>query len=179
MATSDVIGPKLFARLDRVSVQFGEKIVLRNLLLDIIEGAITCIIGLSRAGKSPALRCVLYDEPLTELDPITTHMRTDSIVDLRERLDGTVVVVSHDVESIYRMADFVMLLYEGAIVSYGTCDQLRSSSNPIVQQFVLPGSRRRRPHSSPVRGHRCSRVPIHSRPGAYPRPRRLATQIAS
>ncbi len=238
----------VYARLEDVCVRYGSKIVMQNLSLDIVEGAITCIIGLSGAGKSTILRllnglkkpdsgrvlvkgrditgmrerelielrrkigfsfqfaalfdsltigdnvalplrehtampeaeirqvvaanldavglanvearfpselsggmvkragfaravvtnpeAVLYDEPTTGLDPIITHVLTDLIVKLRERLGGTAVVVSHDLESIYIMADYIALLFEGAIVAYGTVDEIRRSPNPIVQQFL-------------------------------------------
>ncbi|GAC1402159.1 MAG: ABC transporter ATP-binding protein [Candidatus Velthaea sp.] len=238
----------VYARLENVRVQYGEKVVMQNLSLDIVEGAITCIIGLSGAGKSTILRllnglkkpdsgkvfvkgqditnlrerdliairqkigfsfqfaalfdslsigenvalplrehtkmpddeirklvsqtlegvglghvearfpselsggmvkragfaravitnpeAVLYDEPTTGLDPIITHLLTDTIKKLRERLDGTAVVVSHDLESIYMMADYVAMLFEGAIIAYGTVDELKRSINPIVQQFL-------------------------------------------
>jgi phospholipid/cholesterol/gamma-HCH transport system ATP-binding protein len=79
---------------------------------------------------------VLYDEPTTGLDPIITHVLTDTIVKLREKLNGTAVVVSHDLESIYIMADYIAMLFEGAIVAYGTVDEIRRSPNPIVQQFL-------------------------------------------
>jgi len=95
---------------------------------------------LKRAGfaraivTNPAL--VLYDEPTTGLDPIITHVLTDTIKRLREHLDGTVVVVSHDLESIYAMADYVAMLFEGAIIAYGTVEEMKRSPNPIVQQFL-------------------------------------------
>ncbi|HTJ26949.1 MAG TPA: ABC transporter ATP-binding protein [Candidatus Limnocylindria bacterium] len=238
----------VWARLEDICVRYGPKIVMQNLSLDIVEGAITCIIGLSGAGKSTILRllnglkrpdsghvyikgrdittmtdrelidlrrsigfsfqfaalfdsltigdnvalplrehtkmsegeiarivaanldavglghvesrypaelsggmvkragfaravvtnpqAVLYDEPTTGLDPIITHVLTDLIVKLRERIDGTAVVVSHDLESIYTMADYIALLFEGAIVAYGTVDEIKRSPNPIVQQFL-------------------------------------------
>ena len=240
--------PQLYARLDDVCVRYGPKIVMQNLSLDIVEGAITCIIGLSGAGKSTILRllnglkkpdsgrvfvgdqeisamrerdliefrrsigfsfqfaalfdslsiyenialplrehtrmsedeirtavteslesvglanvedrfpselsggmvkragfaravitnpkAVLYDEPTTGLDPIITHLLTDLIKKLRERLNGTAVVVSHDLESIFMMADYIAMLFEGAIVAYGTVDEIKQSPNPIVQQFL-------------------------------------------
>lgn len=238
----------LIAKLDEVSVSFGERVVLKDLSLDIVEGAITCIIGLSGAGKSTILRLlnglrkpdsghsyvrgtdichmpeselidfrvaigfafqfaalfdsmtigenvalplrehtkmspeeidetvkatldsvglsnteahypselsggmlkragfaravvtnpklVLYDEPTTGLDPIITHVLTDTIKRLRAQLKATAVVVSHDLQSIYMMADYVAMLFEGAIIAYGTVEEVRSSANPIVQQFL-------------------------------------------
>jgi phospholipid/cholesterol/gamma-HCH transport system ATP-binding protein len=100
-----------------------------------LSGGMVKRAGFARAVISnPA--CVLYDEPTTGLDPIITHVLTDLIVQLRSRLGGTAVVVSHDLESIFQMADYVAMLFEGAIIAYGTCDEIRSSPNPIVQQFL-------------------------------------------
>ncbi|HTV72731.1 MAG TPA: ATP-binding cassette domain-containing protein, partial [Candidatus Acidoferrales bacterium] len=216
----------ILARLDDVTLRYGSRIVLHHCSLDIEQGAITCIIGLSGAGKSTILRLlnglrmpsagrvtvkgvdlgamddrdlvefrrsvgfsfqfaalfdsinvfenvamplrehtrlsdaeiarivdntlesvglenvrekmpselsggmakrvgfaravvtnpelVLYDEPTTGLDPILTHLLTKTITRLRKKLNGTVVVVSHDLPSIFAMADYVAMLYEGA-----------------------------------------------------------------
>jgi phospholipid/cholesterol/gamma-HCH transport system ATP-binding protein len=236
------------ARLENVSLRYGSKVILENLSLDIQQGAITCLIGLSGSGKSTILRLlnglrrpdsghayvkgadvchmkrrdlidlrqtigfsfqfaalfdsltvaenvalpliehtrmskpeitrvvaqaletvgleqvadrlpaelsggmlkragfaravvtnpelVLYDEPTTGLDPIITHLLTDTIKRLRKKLNGTAVVVSHDLESIYVMADYIAMLFEGAIIEFGTVDAVRNSPNPIVQQFL-------------------------------------------
>lgn len=240
--------PNVIARLDDVTMAFGERVVLKNCSLDIFEGAITCIVGLSGAGKSTILRLldglirpnsghiylrgtdichmseeqliparrkislafqfaalldsltigdnvalpleerghlsraeirqtvmdalesvglehtydnlpselsggmlkragfaravvtrpdlILYDEPTTGLDPIVTHLITNTIVKLREKLNGTAVVISHDLQSIFIMADYVAMLFEGAIIAFDTVEGIRHSNNPIVQQFV-------------------------------------------
>ena len=237
-----------FAEIEGVTLKFGEKVVLQNCSLEIKERAITCLIGLSGAGKSTILRllnglrtpdagrvvvqgrdlrsmgkselvqlrqkigfafqfaalfdsltigenvamplrehrrmsnreidqvvvrtldsvglantrdrmpdqlsggmlkragfaravvtnpeCVLYDEPTTGLDPLITHVLTDTIKRLRKQLNSTAVVVSHDLSSIYAMADYVAMLFEGAIIAYGTVEELKNSPNPIVQQFL-------------------------------------------
>ena len=95
---------------------------------------------LKRAGFARAVvtrpDLVLYDEPTTGLDPIVTHLITDTIVKLRQKLNGTAVVISHDLQSIFMMADYVAMLFEGAIIAYDTVEAIRHSSNPIVQQFV-------------------------------------------
>jgi len=238
----------IIARIEDVSLSFGEKVILKNCSLDIVEGAITCIIGLSGAGKSTILRLldglckpdgghvyhrdvdichipevqlmevrrkislsfqfaalldslsvgenvalplreqthlseseirkvvmealesvgltgiydnlpselsggmlkragfaraivtrpemILYDEPTTGLDPIVTHLITDTICRLRKKLDGTAVVISHDLHSIFMMADYVAMIFEGAIIAYDTVDALKKSDNPLVQQFL-------------------------------------------
>lgn len=239
---------KIVARMENVSLSFGERVVLKNCSLEIVEGAITCIIGLSGAGKSTILRLidglllpdeghvyvqgedichmteeqrnrvrqkislsfqfaalldsltvgenvglplrehtqlteaqirrlvldslesvglthsyddlpaelsggmlkragfaraivtkpelVLYDEPTTGLDPIVTNIITDTIVKLRQKLNGTAVVISHDLPSIFAMADYVAMLFEGAIIAYDAAERIRSSRNPIVAQFL-------------------------------------------
>jgi phospholipid/cholesterol/gamma-HCH transport system ATP-binding protein len=241
-------GRSLIARVDGVSLAFGERIVLKNCSLDIVEGAITCVIGLSGAGKSTILRLldglllpneghiyvlgrdlchlseeqinvmrqkiglsfqfaalldslsvgdnvalplrehtklsqaeirqtvfdaldsvglahayddlpaelsggmlkragfaraivtrpalVLYDEPTTGLDPIVSKLITETILKLRSKLNGTAVVISHDLPSIFMMADYIAMLFEGAIIAYDTADRIRNSPNPIVQQFL-------------------------------------------
>jgi phospholipid/cholesterol/gamma-HCH transport system ATP-binding protein len=240
--------PKTIAKLDDVSLAFGERVVLKNCSLDIAEGAITCIVGLSGAGKSTILRLldglirpdsghvylrgqdichmseeqliparrkislafqfaalldsltvgdnvalplsergdmpraeirqtvmdaldsvglehtydnlpselsggmlkragfaraivtrpdlILYDEPTTGLDPIVTHLITNTIVKLRQKLNGTAVVISHDLQSIFTMADYVAMLFEGAIIAYDSVKGIQQSNNPIVQQFM-------------------------------------------
>ena len=238
----------VIAKLDAVSLSYGDRVVLQNCSFEIVEDAITCIIGMSGAGKSTILRLLdglrrpdaghvyvhghdichmreseliemrtkigfafqfaalfdsmtvgenvalplrehtalgeseiaeivlhtldmvglahtvdnmpselsggmlkragfaraivtnptllLYDEPTTGLDPIVTHLLTDTIVRLRRQLNSTAVVISHDLHSIYMMADYVAMLFEGAIIEYGTVDQVKNSVNPIVQQFL-------------------------------------------
>jgi phospholipid/cholesterol/gamma-HCH transport system ATP-binding protein len=241
-------GTKLIARIEDATLAFGESVILKNCSLDIVDGAITCIIGLSGAGKSTILRLldglllpsaghvyvrgrdichmtedqrnrvrqkislsfqfsalldsltvgenvalplrehtrlseaeirqtvmdsldsvglagaydslpaelsggmlkragfaraivtrpelVLYDEPTTGLDPIVTNLITDTILKLRAKLNSSAVVISHDLQSIFAMADYVAMLFEGAIIAYDTADRIRNSSNPIVAQFL-------------------------------------------
>ncbi len=126
------------AEIDRVVLETLESVGLSNVsdrLPSQLSGGMLKRAGFARAVvTNPDL--VLYDEPTTGLDPIITHVLTDTIKRLRKALDGTVVVVSHDLESIYAMADYVAMLFEGAIIAYGTVDELKRSSNPIVQQFL-------------------------------------------
>lgn len=95
---------------------------------------------LKRAGFARAIvtrpELVLYDEPTTGLDPIVTNLITDTILRLREKLGGTAVVISHDLPSIFAMADYVAMLFEGAIIAYDTAERIRNSRNPIVAQFL-------------------------------------------
>ena len=94
-----------------------------------------------RAGFARAVianpHCVLYDEPTTGLDPIITHVLTDLIIRLRARLNGTAVVVSHDLESILpdgRLRGHALRRCDHRLRHGAT--RSRRSPNPIVQQFL-------------------------------------------
>jgi phospholipid/cholesterol/gamma-HCH transport system ATP-binding protein len=93
-----------------------------------------------RAGLARALAMhpehILYDEPTTGIDPIMADIINDLIIALRDRLKVTSVVVTHDMTSAYKVADRIAMLYNGSIIEVGTPDQIRSSANPVVQQFI-------------------------------------------
>ncbi len=93
-----------------------------------------------RAGLARALairpQIVLYDEPTTGIDPIMGDIINDLIIALRDRLKVTSVVVTHDMRSAYKVADRIAMLYNGRIEEVGTPDQIRSTANPVVQQFI-------------------------------------------
>ena len=95
---------------------------------------------LKRAGFARAIvttpDLVLYDEPTTGLDPVVTGLITNTIKKLRGKLNGTAVVISHDMDSIYAMADYVAMLFEGAVIACDTVEGIKNSINPIVQQFI-------------------------------------------
>ena len=93
-----------------------------------------------RAGLARALAInpdiILYDEPTTGVDPIMGDIINDLIIALRDRLKVTSVVVTHDMRSAYKVADRIAMLYNGGIIEVGTPDDIRSSKNPVVQQFI-------------------------------------------
>jgi phospholipid/cholesterol/gamma-HCH transport system ATP-binding protein len=79
---------------------------------------------------------ILYDEPTTGLDPVIANTISDLIVETGKALGSTQVVVTHDMESAYRIADRIAMLYEGKIIAMGTPDEIRESKDAIVSQFV-------------------------------------------
>lgn len=79
---------------------------------------------------------LLYDEPTTGLDPQRANSINDLIAGLQEQMHTTSIVVTHDMNSVYRVADRVALLKNGRIHFVGTPDQLRESNDPIVRNFV-------------------------------------------
>ncbi|NMC70614.1 MAG: ABC transporter ATP-binding protein [Myxococcales bacterium] len=79
---------------------------------------------------------VLFDEPTTGLDPISAR-RVDALIrELADRLKVTCVVVSHDLTSIFAIADRIVMLYQGRVRLLGTPDEFRASTDPVVRQFV-------------------------------------------
>jgi len=81
-------------------------------------------------------KVVLYDEPTTGLDPITTDSVDDMITQAKERLGVTSMVISHDIASAFRVADRLAVLYDGRIAAQGTPDEVRRSDDAYVQRFL-------------------------------------------
>ena len=79
---------------------------------------------------------VLYDEPTTGLDPITTNYVDEMIVHAKERLGITSMVISHDIASAFRVADRMAVLYDGHLAAEGTPAEVRESKDPFVQRFL-------------------------------------------
>jgi len=82
-------------------------------------------------------RIILYDEPTTGLDPIRSDVINELILKLQRELKVTSVVVTHDMQSAFKVADRIVMLHEGKLIFDGTPEQIRSSDNPIVRRFVL------------------------------------------
>jgi len=81
-------------------------------------------------------KVILYDEPTTGLDPIMSDIISDLIIDLKSKLGVTSVVITHDMRSAFKIADYIAFLYEGKILLYGTPEEFRKTDNPYVKQFV-------------------------------------------
>ena len=79
---------------------------------------------------------ILYDEPTTGLDPIMSDVINELILKLKRELQVTSVVVTHDMNSAYKIGDRIIMLDGGRIVADGDADHIREHPNPIVQQFI-------------------------------------------
>jgi phospholipid/cholesterol/gamma-HCH transport system ATP-binding protein len=79
---------------------------------------------------------ILYDEPTTGLDPITTEYVDDMIVQAKERMGVTSMVISHDIASSFKVADQLAVLYDGRIAAQGTPEEVRRSDHPHVKKFL-------------------------------------------
>jgi len=91
--------------------------------------------GLARAiANDPEM--LLYDEPTTGLDPITSDMIDDLIVELNKKLEVTSITVTHDMKSAFKIASRVIMLYKGKVQFDGTPEALQKSPDEVVQQFI-------------------------------------------
>jgi phospholipid/cholesterol/gamma-HCH transport system ATP-binding protein len=100
-----------------------------------LSGGMRKRVGLARAvAMDPGI--VLYDEPTTGLDPISSDAINDLILSLQERLKITSVVVTHDMASAFKVGDRLALLYQGRIIEMAEKEAFRATSNEVVQQFI-------------------------------------------
>jgi phospholipid/cholesterol/gamma-HCH transport system ATP-binding protein len=79
---------------------------------------------------------LLYDEPTTGIDPVVADAINELIIQMREKLNVTSIAITHDMKSAYKIGDRIAMLYEGKIIEVGTPDEIKNSTNPIVQQFI-------------------------------------------
>ena len=105
-----------------------------------LSGGMRKRVGLARAfAMDPAI--ILYDEPTTGLDPITSDIINELIVKIKKELNVTSFAVTHDMKSAYKIADRIAMLYDGKIIESGTPEEIQNTSNPIVRQFIAGNSK--------------------------------------
>src|SRR6185503_6351478 len=116
--------------LDMVDLAGAEKKLPENL-----SGGMRKRVGLARTivGRP---HCILYDEPTTGLDPITSDSINHLIRRLQKRLRVTSVVVTHDMKTAFHTGDHILFLHEGRVYFDGTADQLRAATDPVVTDFI-------------------------------------------
>ncbi len=79
---------------------------------------------------------ILYDEPTTGLDPVMSDQIDDLITDLSEKLKVTSIVVTHDIFSVYDVADEVAMMHDGKIYFHGTPKELTETNDPLIRDFL-------------------------------------------
>ena len=100
-----------------------------------LSGGMRRRVGLARAiSMDPEM--VFYDEPTAGLDPIVAGVIDKLILDLSKKLHITSIVVTHDMKSVFSIADRIVMLYEGKIIAEGAMEDIKNSDDPRVQQFV-------------------------------------------
>ena len=100
-----------------------------------LSGGMRKRVGLARA---IALRpkYLLYDEPTTGLDPVTSAVIDELMVRTREALGVTSLMITHDMRSAYRVGDRIAMLYDGRIRQEGTVAEIQQTTDPVVRQFI-------------------------------------------
>ena len=100
-----------------------------------ISGGMRKRVGLARAiALDPDI--VFYDEPTSGLDPVVGGVTDKLVKDLSEKLMITSVVVTHDMQSVFKIADRIAMVHKGQIVQIGTAEEIKNSVNPYIRQFI-------------------------------------------
>jgi phospholipid/cholesterol/gamma-HCH transport system ATP-binding protein len=100
-----------------------------------LSGGMRRRVGFARAiAHEPEI--LLFDEPTTGLDPVTKETIDELIIDLKRSLESTLVTISHDMGSVFRIADRVAMLHGGKIIAHETPADLRASEDPRVFEFL-------------------------------------------
>jgi phospholipid/cholesterol/gamma-HCH transport system ATP-binding protein len=100
-----------------------------------LSGGMRKRVGIARA-VALRPRYILYDEPTTGLDPVTSAVIDRLMVRTREEFGVTALMVTHDLRSAYTVADRIALLYQGQIRQEGTVEEIRATTDPVVRQFI-------------------------------------------
>ena len=109
-----------------------------NKMPDELSGGMRKRVAIARAlAVEPQL--ILYDEPTSELDPVSVVNIAEDIVKLNERIHATTLVVSHDRDLAFGIANRIAMLDEGRIVAIGTADEIKRNPDPRVQRFLNAG----------------------------------------
>ncbi len=100
-----------------------------------LSGGMRKRVGIARA---IALRpkYLLYDEPTTGLDPVTSAIIDELMVRMQKQLGVTGIVITHDMRSAYTVGSRIAMLYEGQVRQVGTVDEIKNTRDPIVRQFI-------------------------------------------
>lgn len=100
-----------------------------------LSGGMRKRVGIARAiALRP--RYILYDEPTTGLDPVTSAVIDRLMVRTRQHLGVTGVVVTHDMRSAYTVGDRIAMLYEGRVRQVGSVEEIQRTEDPVVRQFI-------------------------------------------
>ncbi len=100
-----------------------------------LSGGMRKRIGLARALMlDPEL--ILYDEPSAGLDPVTSAVIDELIISLSEKIDATSIIVTHEMDSAFKIATRMMMMHHGQVIADASPEEFREHSNPVVHQFI-------------------------------------------
>lgn len=117
-------------KLRRVGLVGIEKMMPADL-----SGGMKKRVGLARAiVMDPEV--IIFDEPTTGLDPIMGDSVAELMLETQRALKTTYIVITHDIQLTYKIADKVAMLYQGKIIATGTVDEIKQNPNPVLRQFL-------------------------------------------
>jgi phospholipid/cholesterol/gamma-HCH transport system ATP-binding protein len=100
-----------------------------------LSGGMKKRVGLARAiVMDPEI--VIFDEPTTGLDPIMADSVADLMLETQRALKTTYIVITHDIQLTYKIADMVAMLHQGKIIAKGTIEDIKNNPNPVLKQFL-------------------------------------------
>jgi len=136
-------GVKPTEEIDRICEDLLHEVNLPDsghLLPAELSGGMRKRVSLAR-GLAVNPKIILYDEPTTGLDPVTTDVIGELIQRTARIHKVTSIVVSHDMNSACKIADRISMIYNGRVIFTGTPDEMRASRNPVIVQFVTGSAR--------------------------------------
>lgn len=100
-----------------------------------LSGGMRKRVGIARAiARQP--KYILYDEPTTGLDPVTSAIIDQLMIRMREKLRVTSIVITHDMRTAYTVGSRIAMLYEGKVRQVGTVEEIKHTADPVVRQFI-------------------------------------------
>ena len=124
---------------------------VRDRLPDELSGGMQRRVAIARALAARDPEVLLYDEPTTGLDPQSAQRITDLILDLRDKMGKTSIMVTHDIADAFKVGDRITVLDRGIVVFEGTPEELNRAGDPFIAEFLAPfrkavaAARRREP----------------------------------
>lgn len=130
-------------KLDEQTIDIMMRMKLELMNLAGFEGLMPSELSggmLKRAGLARAVvmdpKLLFFDEPSAGLDPITAVELDELILKLRAAMNMTMVIVTHELESAFKIADRIMVLFDGRVATVGTVDEIKNSSDPRIQNLI-------------------------------------------
>ena len=108
---------------------------MRDLLPSDLSTGMKRSVAIARALAAQP-QCILYDEPTTMVDPIMSTRLSDLMLRLKDKLQLTAVVVTHDLALMRKVADHVVFLHDGHVIFFGPTGDLEHSDHPFIQEFL-------------------------------------------
>jgi phospholipid/cholesterol/gamma-HCH transport system ATP-binding protein len=112
-----------------------EYAILRTKKPSDLSGGMRKRVGVARALVGEP-QYIFYDEPTTGLDPVTSGQIDNLITELARKIKATSVVITHDIFSVYKVADRVVMLEQGRVHFAGSVEEMRSTADPTVREFI-------------------------------------------